>query len=248
MKRINFDNLRKCEALYNIQENIFDFGNSFTFGEEEEFFPMPEKARDLVMVGHYSKPIDESTPEKLKFNYHAYIAGLRVGYSEQLPKTNDAILDLAFMNISLKYTHVDKVCSNSECNTFGVAVGSVYKAWIYIADNIEEFCRLWEVSLIDFENDNKTFADLLNVDDKDMLLKKLHVLIDGFKGKRIAHVLMVLIDNRKIDFRFQNKVYELMRLEFTFETTDESINKYLKYNFDKKDEKEYTLVENALKD
>lgn len=247
MRRINFDSLRKCDDLYNYQSNVFEFENGIV-DEVGSFYPMPIKARDLIMQGHYSKPIDSNTPDKLtKFNYQSYFEGVKSGYNELLPKDNATILELAVTNITLKYTEVDRVCSNSNAYDFGVAVGRLYHAWIYIADNVDEFKKLWEVLLIDFENENKTFSDCLNVDDKVVLLKKLHVLIDGFKGKRIAHVLMVLIDRKKIDFRFQNKIYDLMRLEFTFKTSDESISKYLKYDFAKKDEKEYIFVENALK-
>lgn len=244
MRRINFDNLRKCEALYNFQENTFDFANSLLYGEDREYIPMPIKARDLRSPRHNPHlQIDRLS----YFNLKSYVAGVRVGYSEPLPNSNEKILELAAENIILKYRDADKVCENSQANEFGVAVGMCFRAWVYIADNIEEFTKLWQVLLKEFEGEMKIFADCLIIENKEVLLRKLHLLIDSFKGKRIAHVLMVLIDKKMIDFRFRNKIFELMRIEFSFNTSDESINKYLKYDFSKKDEKEYTLVENALK-
>jgi hypothetical protein len=254
MRRINFDNLRKCEPLFNIQKNKFDFDSGLIYGDCGEYYPMPISVRDLVLEGHYSKAIDENTPEKLsKFNYQSYIKGLEVGYSEPLPKGNAAVFELATKEVYLSYFPQFMVCDVSQSNDFGVAVGRLYHVWVYIADNVEEFTKLLNILIIDFENANRTFADCLTFDDKEKLLNKLHLLIDGKQGKRIAHVLMFLFENGIIDkkhiySRGMEKLYNLMRQEFIFKTSDASINKFFtKYsNFNTKNEKEYSYVDTAL--
>lgn len=240
MRKINFENLSKCDDLFYFQLNRFDFEQSLIWNGT--FYPMPKKARDLILPGH-------STFEKIKvFNYESYINGLKDGYSEMMPKDSNGVIErITISECTLKYRESDKVCEPGMSYEFGVEVGMLYHAWIYIADNIDEFIKVWDVLRMEFENENKTFADRLNVEDKENYLLKLHSLIDGVKGKRIAHVLMYLFDNGIIDVIFRNKIYDLMRNEFTFKTSDESINKYLKYNNEKKDEKEYILVETALK-
>ncbi len=226
MIRINFDSLRKCDDLYNYQSNVFEFENGIV-DEVGAFYPMPIKARDLIMQGHYSKPISEYKPDKLtKFNYQSYFEGVKAGYNELLPKDNAAVLEIAVTDIILKYTEVDRVCSNSNAYDFGVAVGRLYHAWVYIADNVDEFARAWNLQKKIYENLNKDFADYLTCNNKDAMIEKIAMLEDK-SNKRIAHLIMWLTENDKINFNVRSILYDAIRKEFSIDIKNSGVDDFL---------------------
>ena len=238
MRRINFDNLRKCEPLFNIQKNKFDFDSGLIYGDCGEYYPMPITVRDLVLEGHYSKAIDENTPKKLsKFNYQSYIKGLEVGYSEPLPKDNAAVFELATKEVYLSYFPQDMVCETHQSNNFGVAVGRLYHAWVYIADNVEEFSKVWNAQKEMDKKANRTFAEYLTFEDKSGLIEKIKAA-DRSTPKNIYIILKALFDNGILVMNNNETIYEMFYAEFGYHKSYDSLKTGLNYyTFEKPDTK-----------
>lgn len=218
MKQLNFTRLTKCPELYNIQENLFNFRHGRI--DEGIFYPMPEPERERIRNG-----------EIKGFPYKPYYEGLKEGWNEPIPKESEKVLDLSFNYEPLQYfvsDKVDKSVRSEWAFDFGFSIGRLYHAWFCICENIDEYIKAWEIEKGNFESKNKTFADCLKCGNNDLLIKNLAELINGQKGKRIAHVIMVLDMNKMLTYDTRKSLYIKMKEQFTFETEDESINKFLR--------------------
>lgn len=245
MRKINFDNLRKCEDLYNFQVNTFDFENGLFYGEDGVWYPMPITARDLIMQGHYSKPIDENTPKKLtKFNYQSYISGLEFGYYEQLPKSNEAIIELAATEVRLSYFEHSMICEPTHSRNYGEAVGRLYYAWIYIADNVDEFIKVWNIQKSIYEKANKSFVDYLTCENKNAMIEKISNL-DRNTPKQIFIILKALLNNNILLISSNEQMYKLYYAQFGYIKNYDTLKRGLnQYDWNRVDKKYIQLVTN----
>jgi hypothetical protein len=80
----------------------------------------------------------------------------------------------------------------------------------------------------------KTFIDYLHHENKDALMDKLHLLIDGAQSKDVAITIKAL---ERIGFLgnygTRKHLYELIREEFDFKGSDSGLNDFLKENSNK---------------
>lgn len=215
MKQLEFTRLTECPDLYNFQENRFNFRNGLIY--EGIFYPMPEPERDRIIIKDEIKG----------FPYKPYIEGLKEGWNEPIPKGREKVLGLSLDYEPLRYFEIDKSVRSEWAFDFGFSIGRLYHAWFCICENIDDYIKTWDIEKNKYESNNKTFADKLECDNRDSLIKILTELINGQQGKRIAYVIMVLDINKWIAFDDRKSLYSLMRNQFTFMTSDQSINKYL---------------------
>ena len=222
MKKLNLQKLKKfSEHLTNLQVNRFDFESGIIVSGD--WFPMPVSGRELIAIpGHEDRPIKS-------FNYQKYIQGLKDGYNEPVADPLKSIIEYDYLPA---YFISTGECESTQAYDFGFEVGTCFRAWRMICDNAVVYGKEFNKMIDAYNSQFNTFADLLNVTEKEKLIDKIRPLLNNAKGVRVANVLRCLEDLNylkfKIDDRIRNKVYKIIRSEFSLDFSDESVNKQLR--------------------
>ena len=124
----------------------------------------------------------------------------------------------------------------SDCLPDGAASMEDYKKYVMFPKSEDKLINKTAKGIKDV-----SFKDCLLVDDKDELLKLLHNLIDGKKGKFVAKVIKVCCDNGLMEKPTFTQVMD----EFGDIGNKSGYNKYVAYRFDSDEKK--PIVE-ALKE
>lgn len=153
------------------------------------------------------------------------------------------------------------IVSEKVISKMGNAAGHWHELTDLYNENKELFEK-YEIKVIDDTNPVKTFADLLNGTDEDkkQLIEKIKPLLVDAGGVRVANLLYCMEDMKLLKFslygRMNNKVYQIIRKEFSLDFSDESANKQMRFfeqHRDKTDrktnliQKDFQFIKEAIK-
>ncbi|MBP6609647.1 MAG: hypothetical protein KA206_01000 [Paludibacter sp.] len=255
MIQLNFDVLKSdSEKLFYFQENYFELKDGVKYNNE--WYPMPITGRE--MIANNSQP---DRPIK-QINHAEYTKGVKDGYNRPITTPFDVVLNFVNNAIVPAYVISNGNCESTHSYNYGFEVGKLFNAWEIIINESKKYGKDFNKIIDDYNSQFNTFADLLNVPDKDKqaLIDKIKLLLVDAGGVRVANLLYCMEDLKllkfRIDDRIKNKVYDIIRNEFNFDFVDESVNKqfrvfepYREKSARKSNliQKDFDFIKNAIK-